>query len=245
MRAFSVSDKGPVRKENQDHAEAVRLRLHRGAILLVCDGMGGANSGALASTLAAGTYLERLKGLLSGRKKNTALVPDWMQEACAAANAAVFSRAAAEEANAGMGTTLVSAVLLGRHAEVLNVGDSRAYLIRGDSVEQITRDHSVVADLVESGAITSEEALRHPNRNLITRAVGVEPEVESDLFSLHLRRGDRLLLCSDGLSNTLSDSELLSLARKGRSASAVCHALVDRAVEKGARDNVSAAIAIF
>ena len=245
MRAFSVSDKGPVRKENQDHAEAVRIRAPRGTILLVCDGMGGANSGALASTLAAASYLERLKSLLSGSKKNAASVPDWMTEACDAANTAVFARAAADPADAGMGTTLVSAVVLGRRAELINVGDSRAYLIRDHAITQITRDHSVVAELVALGEITPEEALHHPNRNLITRAVGVEEQVKSDLFSLQLRRGDRLLLCSDGLSNTLTEEELLTLARAGRSASRVCHALVDRAVEKGARDNVTAAIAIF
>lgn len=245
MRAFSVSDKGPVRKENQDHAEAVMMRAPRGVILLVCDGMGGANSGALASTLAASAYLERLKGLLSGSKKNTAPVGDFMRDACAAANTAVYSRACSEPANAGMGTTLVSAVVLGRRAEVLNVGDSRAYLIRGKALSQITRDHSVVAELVERGELTPEQALHHPNRNLITRAVGVEPVAESDLFSLQLKRGDRLLLCSDGLSNTLPEAELLALACAGRSAAKVCHALVDRAVEKGARDNVSAAIFIL
>ena len=245
MRVFSVSDKGPVRKENQDHAEAVKLRAPKAAVLLVCDGMGGANSGALASTLAAGAYLERLKSLLEGSKKNTVLVPLWMSDACTAANAAVYSRACSEPANEGMGTTLVSAVVLGRRAELINVGDSRAYLIRDHAITQITRDHSVVAELVALGEITPEEALHHPNRNLITRAVGVEEQVKSDLFSLQLRRGDRLLLCSDGLSNTLSEEELLALAGDGRSAAKVCHALVNRAVEKGARDNVSAAIGIF
>ena len=245
MRAFSVSDKGPVRKENQDHAEAVRLRAPRAVVLLVCDGMGGANSGALASTLAAGAYLERLRSLLAGSRKSAAIVPLWMQDACSAANAAVFSRANMEPANAGMGTTLVSAVVTGHHAEIINVGDSRAYLIRGQKLTQLTRDHSVVAELVERGELTPEQALHHPNRNLITRAVGVEDAVESDFFSLHLRRGDRLLLCSDGLSNTLSEEELITLAHAGRSASKACHALVDRALDKGARDNVSAAIAIF
>lgn len=245
MRAFSVSDKGPVRKENQDYAEAVVLRAPRAAVLLVCDGMGGANSGALASALAAAAYLERLKGLLRGSKKSAVLAPLWMHDACAAANEAVYSRASSEPANEGMGTTLVSAVIVGHRAEIINVGDSRAYLIRDKALEQITRDHSVVADLVARGEITREQALHHPNRNLITRAVGVEESVESDLFSLHLRRGDRLLLCSDGLSNTLSEDELLSLSGSARSAKKACHALMRRALEKGARDNVSAAIAIF
>lgn len=245
MRAFSVSDKGPVRRENQDHAEAVSLRAPRATVLLVCDGMGGANSGALASTLAAGAYLERLRSLLSGSKKNAVLAPLWMRDACTAANEAVFSRAAADSADAGMGTTLVSAVVVGHRAEVINVGDSRAYLIRDKALEQITHDHSVVAEMVERGELTPEQALHHPNRNLITRAVGVDQTVDSDLFSLRLRRGDRLLLCSDGLSNTLSEEELLQLSCAGRSAKKVCHALVNRALEKGARDNVSAAIAIF
>lgn len=245
MRAFSVSDKGPIRKENQDHAEAIVLRAPKGVALLVCDGMGGANSGALASVLAAGTYLERVKSLLSSCKKSAALLPYWMAEACAAANTAVYERAGLEPAHAGMGTTLVSAVILGRRAEILNVGDSRAYLIRGRELKQITRDHSVVAELVELGELTPEQAAHHPNRNLITRAIGVGPTVEADAYSLRLRSGDRLLLCSDGLSNTLSEDELLQLSRTGRDPAAVCRALAERAVGKGARDNVSAALAIL
>lgn len=245
MRAFSVSDKGPVRKENQDFGEAVRLRSPRCTVLLVCDGMGGANSGALASSLAADAYLARLRELLTSGRKKSALLSYWMREACSSANTAVYDRAVADAANDGMGTTLVSAVILGRQAEILNVGDSRAYLIRGDTVTQITRDHSVVMELVALGELTPEQAAHHPNRNLITRAVGVEPTVEADVFSLRLRRGDRLLLCSDGLSGTLSEETLCALSRQSRDAAAICRSLVDRAVELGARDNVTAAVAVI
>ena len=244
MRVFSVSDKGPVRKENQDHGEACRLRVPRGAALLVCDGMGGANSGALASTLAAGAFLAHLKNRLSASRKNRMLLPYWMREACAAANAAVYERACAEEAHAGMGTTLVAAVILGKRAEILNVGDSRAYLIRGETITQLTRDHSVVAELTELGKITPEQARIHPNRNLITRAVGVDDHVEPDPYSVQLRRGDRLLLCSDGLSNTLEDDELLAVCRRSRDAAVICRTLVETAVARGAGDNVTAAAAV-
>ena len=207
--------------------------------------MGGANSGALASSLAADAYLARLRELLTSGRKKSALLSYWMREACSAANTAVYDRAVADAANDGMGTTLVSAVILGRQAEILNVGDSRAYLIRGDAVTQITRDHSVVMELVALGELTPEQAAHHPNRNLITRAVGVEPTVEADVFSLRLRRGDRLLLCSDGLSGTLSEETLCALSRQSRDAAAICRSLVDRAVELGARDNVTAAVAVI
>ena len=207
--------------------------------------MGGANSGALASSLAAGAFLARLRELLTSGRKKSALLSYWMREACSSANTAVYDRAVADAANDGMGTTLVSAVILGRQAEILNVGDSRAYLIRGDAVTQITRDHSMVMELVALGELTPEQAAHHPNRNLITRAVGVEPTVEADVFSLRLRRGDRLLLCSDGLSGTLSEETLCALSRQSRDAAAICRSLVDRAVELGARDNVTAAVAVI
>ena len=244
MRTCCVSDKGPVRSENQDRGIAVKMKSPRCSILVVCDGMGGANSGSLASLIASETYLDRIKRLLAVGRKQTSFLPQWMQESCAAANAAVYERGS-DPAHSGMGTTLVSAVLIGRRAEIINVGDSRAYLIRGKTISQITRDHSLVAELLASGSIKPEEAATHPNRNLITRAVGVEPAVESDLYSLRLRPGDRLLLCSDGLSNTLTDTELFSFARCSRDAAVVCQALIDLAVEKGARDNVTAAVAIY
>ncbi len=244
MRTCCVSDKGPVRSENQDRGIAVKMKSPRCSILVVCDGMGGANSGSLASLIASETYLDRIKRLLVVGRKQTSFLPQWMQESCAAANAAVYERGS-DPAHSGMGTTLVSAVLIGRRAEIINVGDSRAYLIRGKTISQITRDHSLVAELLASGSIKPEEAATHPNRNLITRAVGVEPAVESDLYSLRLRPGDRLLLCSDGLSNTLTDTELFSFARCSRDAAVVCQALIDLAVEKGARDNVTAAVAIY
>lgn len=244
MRTCCVSDKGPVRSENQDRGVAVRLKTPRCSILVVCDGMGGANSGSLASSIAAETYLDRLKRLMTAGKRQTPSLSRWMQESCAAANAAVYERGS-NPAHAGMGTTLVSAVVMGRRAEIINVGDSRAYLVHGKSITQITRDHSVVAELVASGSLTPEAAAVHPNRNLITRAVGVEPAVESDMYTLRLHRGDRLLLCSDGLSNTLTETELFSYARCSRDAALVCQALIDLAVEKGARDNVTAAVAIY
>ena len=244
MRAYAVSDKGPVRRENQDRGETCAIRAPRGLILAVCDGMGGANSGALASSVAIENYLSFLKTHLSSSKKSRVLLSYWMKEACRSANAAVYQRAISDKSNAGMGTTLVSAVILGKTAQIINVGDSRAYLVRGKTMEQITRDHSVVAELVAAGEITAEQARVHPNRNLITRAIGVETQAEPDLYLVSLRRGDRLLLCSDGLTNTLDIETIRSLCADGRSAEAICRALVERAVSIGARDNVTAAVAI-
>lgn len=244
MRVCSISDTGPVRSENQDRGEVRVIKSPKCSILAVCDGMGGAKSGALASLIAMEAYLDRLHRLILAGNKHFDLLPQWMREACNAANAAVYERGTNPD-HAGMGTTLVSAVVFGRHAVILNVGDSRAYLIRGRKILRITQDHSVVEELLAQGTITEAEAAVHPNRNLITRAVGVEPAVEADVFTQRLRRGDRLLLCSDGLSNTLTEAELVSYMRCSRSPELVCQALIDLAIEKGARDNVTAAVAIY
>jgi protein phosphatase len=203
--------------------------------------MGGANSGALASTLAAGAYLERLRSLLSGSKKNAVLAPLWMRDACTAANEAVFSRAAADSSDAGMGTTLVSAVVVGHRAEVINVGDSRAYLIsrRANSIRQITRDHSYVGELMAAGALTPEQARNHPKKNVLMRALGCDARVECDYFTFTLQKGEILLLCSDGLSNIVSDLEMLEYAREFPEPEALCRSLMSKALNRGAKDNVT------
>ena len=243
MRTCCVSDKGPVRSENQDRGIAVKMKSPRCSILVVCDGMGGANSGSLASLIASETYLDRIKRLLVVGRKQTSFLPQWMQESCAAANAAVYERGS-DPAHSGMGTTLVSAVLIGRRAEIINVGDSRAYHIsrKNNSIVQITRDHSLVEDLVEYGAITKEQAKHHPQRNVITRALGSDADVEADYYEINLALGDMLILCSDGLSNIVSDEEILDYAVDYPEPEILCRALMSKALNRGARDNVTVVV---
>ena len=167
---------------------------------------------------------------------------DILQAACAEANGVAFEYSHFSEEFSGMGTTIVGGVIKSNgKGYIINVGDSRAYLIsrRGESIRQITRDHSLVEELVEYGAITKEQALTHPQRNVITRALGSESAVESDFFEFELQNGDVLLLCSDGLSNTLSDEEMCRCAAERQDPEQLCRALMHTALERGARDNVT------
>ena len=245
MRAFSLSDIGPVRKENQDCCDVRVFHRPHTVLMTVCDGMGGANSGALASFLALETYQNRMTSFLRAERNQPKPLSEWMRLACDAANLTVFRKSSMESQHLGMGTTLVSAVIIGRRAEILHVGDSRAYLIRKSGIEQLTRDHSLVEEMLESGMITPEEAEHHPQKNMITRAVGVCETVQADVTLVSLSAGDRLLLCSDGLSNSLSAEEMLTISRRGLRPAAICRELVERACANGARDNVTAAIAIL
>ena len=193
MDLCAITDKGRVRRENQDSCYIYREEENDLALLLVCDGMGGHNAGNVASSLAATVFAGEVKeGLANARV--TGAVCNLMKSALRTSNNAVYELSDAEESCRGMGTTLVSAIVLGDDATVMNVGDSRAYHVSADVIRQVTRDHSVVEDMVERGDITREESRTHPSKNLITRAVGTSLFVEADFFSVKLRHGDTLLL---------------------------------------------------
>ena len=169
--------------------------------------------------------------------------PTW--KTCAArtspedANRVVYHKASTDDACIGMGTTLVGLILQGETLEVVNVGDSRAYLIRPDGIRRITRDHSVVEDLIANGDLTPEQARRHPQKNLITRALGTSPRVKADLFQETVAPGDALLLCSDGLINEVTDQEIQKEVLAGGSPQEICQRLVARTLDHGAPDNVT------
>ena len=163
-------------------------------------------------------------------------------EACTEANGVAYEYSQFDEAYNGMGSTIVGGVVKSNgNGYIINVGDSRAYHIsrRLDCITQITRDHSLVEDLVEYGAITKEQAKVHPQRNVITRALGSEAQVEADYFEFTLQNGDILLLCSDGLSNIVSDDELLNYAREYPDPELLCRSLMSKALNRGAKDNVT------
>ena len=165
-----------------------------------------------------------------------------MRHACDAANRAVYDRACAEPDLRGMGTTIVAACVCRGRLTVLHVGDSRAYLVGLRRMQQLTTDHSLVQELVASGQVLPEQAHRHPRRNVITRAVGVGPQVEPDCRTLPFPLGARLLLCTDGLSNTLSEGQMHDFCRGSRDAKQICGRLIAAALARGARDNVTALV---
>ena len=237
VSVWGLTDKGIVRRENQDSCAYETIPERGLAWGVVCDGMGGAKAGDIASKLAVETFrthLEDLRGPdLPGETGKLLLA------AAEDANRVVYHKASTDDACIGMGTTLVGLILQGETLEVVNVGDSRAYLIRPDGIRRITRDHSVVEDLIANGDLTPEQARRHPQKNLITRALGTSPRVKADLFQETVAPGDALLLCSDGLINEVTDQEIQKEVLAGGSPQEICQRLVARTLGHGAPDNVT------
>lgn len=205
-------------------------------VVAVSDGMGGHAAGETASRISIETLcaaLEQARPVTEGS----------LVTAFSKANGTVYDTAVRNEAMYGMGATLVCAVLSPTRFLAANVGDSRLYLFHGGSIRQISHDHSYVAELVRRGIITPEEAKTHPRRNLITRAVGTEPTVRTDLFSDAWEPGDILLLCSDGLSGSLSEAEMAYLLLSTQDLDKACTLLIDRAFENGSTDNITVVLA--
>ncbi len=238
MRAWGVTDIGLRRHENQDTYAFETFGAPDTAVAVVCDGMGGVSGGQLASSLAVSTFMDELHA--RAHSEMTAEQVCEMEAQCVrCANAAVFARSMEDPAYHGMGTTLVAAIVSPDTAVVCNVGDSRAYRIGADGIQRVTRDHSVVESLIESGDITPEQARTHPNRNLITRALGPDRDIESDCFTLSLAEEDCLLLCSDGLVVTMEDHEILDIVRAEADGEQALARLLELSKSRGAPDNVT------
>ncbi len=233
MQVWGVTHRGAVRQQNQD-AFSIRTLDDGRIIALVCDGMGGARAGNVASSMAVELFMEQFlkEGGASGDEER-------MERAADLANRQVFQRSTQEADCAGMGTTLVAALAGGQEAVILNEGDSRAYHVNEDGIVLITRDHSLVEDLVERGELTRDQARCHPHKNLITRALGAEPVLMADCFRQPLSPGDYLLLCSDGLSNVVDEQEMLYEVIHGGEAETCCQRLLEVALDRGAPDNVT------
>ncbi len=241
IRVQGITDVGLVRKENQD-AYAVREATASGhTVCVVCDGMGGAAGGKLASGIAVATYTEELERVLT-----RSMTPEQLREASSyavsLANKAIQAAAGEDPQYGGMGTTLVSAVAYEGGAVITNVGDSRAYHITSGGIVRVTKDHSLVERMVERGDITAEEARRHPNRNLITRALGPDIDAECDGYICPMAAGEFLLLCTDGLVNTVTDQEMLFEVLHNEDLERSLERLLQIAKDHGAPDNVTAVL---
>ena len=242
MQSWGLTDPGCVRKQNQD---AYRIeQLDRNTLLCaVCDGMGGAKSGNVASNLAVEVFVEEVR-----RSWNPLMDPDkvvqMLRGAVKLANFTVYDQAAQFEEFSGMGTTLVAALIRGQKVTIVNVGDSRAYGIDRDGIHQITKDHSLVQMMVDRGDLTAEVAKNYPGKNFITRAIGTEPVVMCDIYHRDVSRGDYLLLCSDGLSNMMDDQEILFEVVHGVNKQHCCKRLLNIAKNRGAPDNVTGVLVL-
>ncbi|HUN83923.1 MAG TPA: Stp1/IreP family PP2C-type Ser/Thr phosphatase [Terracidiphilus sp.] len=230
--AAAVSDRGRKRPSNED---AFGFSVEDG-IYVVCDGMGGAAAGEIASSVAVDEVLLKL----AGRSHNgTAQLPGAAEEAVDSANAAVYSRSQRNRRLSGMGTTLVALAVDDRRAWVLNIGDSRCYRMREGHLEQLTLDHSLVEEQVRMGRMSHSEAVRSPLKNVITRALGTQPEVTPDVFGFEAQPGDLYLLCTDGLTRELSDPLIESLLSRALPLKDICRSLVDAAKKAGGHDNIT------
>lgn len=237
MRSWALTDPGCIRTQNQDSYTIEKLE-HNTVLCAVCDGMGGAKSGNIASTLALDVFVQEVKrswkpGMEQGK------IDQMLRSAAKLANFTVYDQAQQFEEFDGMGTTLVAALVSGLQATVANVGDSRAYRIDKEGIQRLTVDHSLVQLMVKRGDLTEEQARTYPGKNYITRAIGTEPVVECDIFHCKLSRGDCLLLCSDGLSNMMDDQEILFEVVHGLKKEHCCQRLLDIAKNRGAPDNVT------
>ena len=242
MKIVAKTDKGLVRENNQD-AYAVGELPGEVAWAVVCDGMGGAAGGNIASALAVKVISDKITSSYNEKMRDSS-IKNLLDSAITAANIEVYDMAYSRPDLKGMGTTVVAVVVRDNVAHIAHAGDSRAYLVNKDGVEQITVDHSLVQNLVDRGEITKEEAEHHPNKNVISRALGVDKIIDVDFSEIDMQENEALVLCTDGLSNCVNNSEMAEDIKDGQYY-AFADRLVKRANKNGGNDNITVvAIAI-
>ena len=234
MESYCITDVGRIRSINQDYVFASDTPVGKlPNLFVVADGMGGHNAGDRASSYGVEVFLRSVRG---ERDKNPIRI---IRRSIEKANTKVLEEAKSKEKYQGMGTTMVVATIVKDTLYVANVGDSRLYLI-GDTIRQITRDHSLVEEMIRAGGITREEGRYHPDKNVITRAIGVEERVAIDFFDVQMKKDDTLLLCTDGLSNMLTDKEIERIIKEESSLRMAGKRLVEAANRNGGSDNITA-----
>ncbi len=233
MKSCSITDIGIYRNMNQDAFYASEQAVgNLPNLFLVADGMGGHNAGEYASMHTVDTMV-RTAGRAISREPASIL-----EEAIRAANLELIKKATQEPSMWGMGTTVVAAVIAGSRLHAANVGDSRLYIV-SDAIRQITKDHSYVEEMVRRGEIDREAARNHPDKNIITRAVGATQEIEADFFEVKLYPDDLVLLCSDGLTNMVEDDAIWKIIREQSDVAVAAKRLIEAANQNGGRDNIT------
>lgn len=240
MQSWGLTDPGCVRTQNQDSFQIEQLGRNT-LLCVICDGMGGAKSGNIASTLAVDVFVQEIKRIWTS-SIDQEKIDQMLRGAVKLANFTVYDQAAQFEEFYGMGTTLAAVLIHGKNVTVVNVGDSRVYAVDKQGIHQLTKDHSLVQMMVERGDLTPEKAKSYPGKNFITRAIGTEAVADCDLFHHQVERGDCLLLCSDGLSNMMDDQEILFEVVHGVSKQQCCQRLLNIAKNRGAPDNVTSVL---
>lgn len=233
LKTFSITDIGKKRKLNQDYVFSTERQIgNLSNLFIVADGMGGHNAGDYASKYTVETICEEIE---NSYEKNPIKI---LGRAIEVANSHIRQKANEDIKLLGMGTTVVAATLIGHYLQVANVGDSRLYIVN-DKITQITRDHSLVEEMVRMGGLDRNAARSHPDKNIITRAIGASDTVEVDFFSVDLQKGDIVLMCSDGLTNMLEDEEIRMILSGQRDIVEKAEELVKAANNNGGKDNIA------
>lgn len=234
LKTFSITDIGKKRKLNQDYVFTSEIPVgHLPNLFLVADGMGGHNAGDYASRYTIETIVEEI-----GSSSNNSPVIV-LEKAIQSANRLIRQKSFEDEDLSGMGTTVVAATIDDDRLCVANVGDSRLYVINNREIKQITRDHSLVEEMVRMGGLQREQARSHPDKNIITRAIGAQDEVEIDFFQMTLSKDDIILMCSDGLTNMIDDEEIRMILQGQRDIVEKAETLVNAANNNGGKDNIA------
>lgn len=238
MKISSATSVGKIRALNEDSFFVSQIGSSDLTLAVVADGMGGHNAGEVASAETVNT----LKRLIV---ESDTPVKKLLLDSIECANNSVYKMSKATPSLHGMGTTVTACIISGDKVTAAQVGDSRLYLVRNEKITQITKDHSLVEMLVDSGEITKEAAKHHPQKNVITRAIGTESSVETDIYEFFIKKDDILLLCSDGLVNMVEDEKILSLITNNNDFSALADVLVKEAEAAGGTDNITVVLIKF
>lgn len=236
LETYSATDIGRKRQLNQDYVFSSAKPLgNMPNLFIVADGMGGHNAGDYASKCTTETVVSEIQNSF---EKNPTII---IKKAIKTANAKIRKEASKNESLFGMGTTLVIATIIGKYLQVSNIGDSRLYLLKKDGLRQVTEDHSLVEEMIRLGGLSREDARLHPDKNIITRAIGAKDEVEADFFTEELETGDIVLMCSDGLTNMLDDKEIEAILLNPEKEELIQKgdALIKAANENGGKDNIA------
>ena len=239
MEVSSATSVGCIRPLNEDSYFVSEPDSSGTVFAIVADGMGGHNAGEVASGKAVGIVQQDVLGQCGKNAK------DLLVKAVEDANREIYEMSINAKNLSGMGTTMTACVAEEHNVTAVQVGDSRLYLIRGEDITQITKDHSLVEMLVENGKITKEEARRHPQKNIITRAVGTDKTVDADIYEFAVEKGDVILLCSDGLVNMVEDEEILSVINLSETLDGAANKLVAAAEDAGGTDNITVILIRF
>ncbi|MFA7660296.1 MAG: Stp1/IreP family PP2C-type Ser/Thr phosphatase [Anaerovoracaceae bacterium] len=234
QQSACATDKGKLRTVNEDSM----LCMDDMSFYMVADGVGGHNSGEIASKLAVELTKAHLTANPPERVEESDL-PDFFNRRLREVNKEIYTRAASVKENAGMATTAVMLLIRQMRAYIINIGDSRAYLFRKGMLQRVTEDHTYVSELLKQGRISKAEAEVHPKRNMITRALGSEETMIPDFFQLDLTIGDRILLCTDGLYNEVSDEEICAMIESKPNSEELVLALIRSACDNGGKDNIT------